>query len=221
MRNREGQQRARLACLFFFFQAEDGIRDYKVTGVQTCALPISPCLRTRAGLPTPVGRHADRVLPSVPAEHLYGKTDETDVRLDICDGQEGADENTRWRSLTTLHTVQFVERLLDLTALGHELRSGEPGQQTLVVVPGGVPLPDRDKHPVVFYRAAPPRPSRFQEGAVGVDEVHRVSPPGLALVPGRLDQRVVQVFEFAKHLPTRLRGRRDDELCSGLVAGGA
>src|SRR6266850_6474100 len=28
-------------CLvFFFFQAEDGIRDYKVTGVQTCALPI-------------------------------------------------------------------------------------------------------------------------------------------------------------------------------------
>src|SRR2546426_1379384 len=26
--------------IFFFFQAEDGIRDYKVTGVQTCALPI-------------------------------------------------------------------------------------------------------------------------------------------------------------------------------------
>src|SRR5688500_12390454 len=27
--------------IIFFFQAEDGIRDYKVTGVQTCALPIS------------------------------------------------------------------------------------------------------------------------------------------------------------------------------------
>src|SRR5699024_143037 len=27
-------------CLFFFFQAEDGIRDRNVTGVQTCALPI-------------------------------------------------------------------------------------------------------------------------------------------------------------------------------------
>src|SRR5947207_12647551 len=26
--------------LFFFFQAEDGIRDHCVTGVQTCALPI-------------------------------------------------------------------------------------------------------------------------------------------------------------------------------------
>src|SRR5204862_5582348 len=28
-------------CFFFFFQAEDGIRDLYVTGVQTCALPIS------------------------------------------------------------------------------------------------------------------------------------------------------------------------------------
>src|SRR5205085_7968669 len=28
--------------LFFFFQAEDGIRDLTVTGVQTCALPILP-----------------------------------------------------------------------------------------------------------------------------------------------------------------------------------
>src|SRR5256884_4615122 len=30
-----------LWVLFFFFQAEDGIRDVAVTGVQTCALPIS------------------------------------------------------------------------------------------------------------------------------------------------------------------------------------
>src|SRR5258708_25843288 len=29
-----------LHCFFFFFQAEDGIRDDLVTGVQTCALPI-------------------------------------------------------------------------------------------------------------------------------------------------------------------------------------
>src|SRR6266511_5243696 len=28
------------SCFFFFFQAEDGIRDFHVTGVQTCALPI-------------------------------------------------------------------------------------------------------------------------------------------------------------------------------------
>src|SRR2546422_11715824 len=29
-----------MVCVFFFFQAEDGIRDVAVTGVQTCALPI-------------------------------------------------------------------------------------------------------------------------------------------------------------------------------------
>src|SRR3989454_9325891 len=39
----------RYVWCFFFFQAEDGIRDYKVTGVQTCALPILADL-------SPVGR---------------------------------------------------------------------------------------------------------------------------------------------------------------------
>src|SRR5258708_441478 len=33
---------------FFFFQAEDGIRDDLVTGVQTCALPILPSKRSAA-----------------------------------------------------------------------------------------------------------------------------------------------------------------------------
>src|SRR3989454_3882575 len=41
-----------MCCLFFFFfQAEDGIRDYKVTGVQTCALPISYCATCDGALP--------------------------------------------------------------------------------------------------------------------------------------------------------------------------
>src|SRR5207302_6409327 len=31
-----------LFIIVFFFQAEDGIRDFHVTGVQTCALPICP-----------------------------------------------------------------------------------------------------------------------------------------------------------------------------------
>src|SRR5438552_18914367 len=37
-------------CIFFFFQAEDGIRDDLVTGVQTCALPIC---RSRGGRAPP------------------------------------------------------------------------------------------------------------------------------------------------------------------------
>src|SRR2546422_7635025 len=32
---------SRCSAIIFFFQAEDGIRDVAVTGVQTCALPIS------------------------------------------------------------------------------------------------------------------------------------------------------------------------------------
>src|SRR6266496_5662043 len=40
-------------CFFFFFQAEDGIRDLYVTGVQTCALPISAKLEP--------GRYAVRI----------------------------------------------------------------------------------------------------------------------------------------------------------------
>src|SRR5437762_8230825 len=40
-----------LIQFFFFFQAEDGIRDTSVTGVQTCALPIS----LDAGAPKTVG----------------------------------------------------------------------------------------------------------------------------------------------------------------------
>src|SRR5688500_19653873 len=58
---------------FFFFQAEDGIRDYKVTGVQTCALPISLAfVDTEVPLP-----HAQFMLaPKVEARLLQ----ELDVR---------------------------------------------------------------------------------------------------------------------------------------------
>src|SRR6267378_3750519 len=35
------ERRDEVGCAVFFFQAEDGIRDLYVTGVQTCALPIS------------------------------------------------------------------------------------------------------------------------------------------------------------------------------------
>src|SRR5216684_5447723 len=49
-----------IADFFFFFQAEDGIRDVAVTGVQTCALPISAwgCLWRRPGAVRPVRQAA-------------------------------------------------------------------------------------------------------------------------------------------------------------------
>src|SRR5207249_6308118 len=62
------------AMSIFFFQAEDGIRDRNVTGVQTCALPISAASSFRrrtlrsAGLRVRRGPN-DRAIPSVPLWH--------------------------------------------------------------------------------------------------------------------------------------------------------
>src|SRR5256886_15299 len=50
----------------FFFQAEDGIRDLTVTGVQTCALPISRLARTLRAAPGGYGVHTGAFL----ARHL-------------------------------------------------------------------------------------------------------------------------------------------------------
>src|SRR5437762_8775366 len=61
---------------FFFFQAEDGIRDTSVTGVQTCALPISAQLGRRGpGVRRAVaslGRLADQERGSAPAHASQG-----------------------------------------------------------------------------------------------------------------------------------------------------
>src|SRR2546421_8067444 len=56
-------------CFFFFFQAEDGIRDLIVTGVQTCALPISHLDGRQAGGTVDPGEIGECQLPLDPA-HL-------------------------------------------------------------------------------------------------------------------------------------------------------
>src|SRR2546430_3585564 len=52
------RRQCRHVCHFFFFQAEDGIRDLTVTGVQTCALPI--LMNDSATQSTPASRQASR-----------------------------------------------------------------------------------------------------------------------------------------------------------------
>src|SRR5256885_8303396 len=47
------------SVLVFFFQAEDGIRDYKVTGVQTCALPICALLDIGVGTGLSIAPYVD------------------------------------------------------------------------------------------------------------------------------------------------------------------
>src|SRR2546430_9654601 len=69
-----------LGIFFFFFQAEDGIRDLTVTGVQTCALPISiavstscPEEPTRRSLPSPPIRKSFPDPPVRSEERRVGK----------------------------------------------------------------------------------------------------------------------------------------------------
>src|SRR5690606_40680127 len=59
---------AELRDLLFFFQAEDGIRVFHVTGVQTCALPISYHERWSLTAGTPAGRFAGVVRSSRPTK---------------------------------------------------------------------------------------------------------------------------------------------------------
>src|SRR5207302_5020181 len=56
--------------VYFFFQAEDGIRDFHVTGVQTCALPIY----FADELERIVGLHGPSTVAAVIVEPMAGST---------------------------------------------------------------------------------------------------------------------------------------------------
>src|SRR5256886_9552596 len=89
---------------FFFFQAEDGIRDLTVTGVQTCALPISraacrrssslrsPASRRGAAIPRPPRgprsrRGASREQPLQQREQLLDRPDGVIAHVTDPDGR--------------------------------------------------------------------------------------------------------------------------------------
>src|SRR2546426_8000532 len=87
---------------FFFFQAEDGIRDYKVTGVQMCALPISSCKPRPATLhqPTFSGRGLQLV-----QRHLLQRLCTSSCG---CDNQMPHSREARLSALGILAAQQFV-----------------------------------------------------------------------------------------------------------------
>src|SRR6266436_9225996 len=88
--------------VFFFFQAEDGIRDVAVTGVQTCALPI--------------------LQRSAPSEPAFGKAlpDTADcLRLDVVTGR--AASNSRLRGIKRAFDGCYPAPLEDRDGSSHVL----------------------------------------------------------------------------------------------------
>src|SRR2546427_4383999 len=93
-----------IVLFFFFFQAEDGIRDLTVTGVQTCALPILIRARVAKGLsqsdlaassgiaPAQISRYeADKNQPRL---HILRKLA---AALDIAPDRQLAGDDEAWR----------------------------------------------------------------------------------------------------------------------------
>src|SRR2546426_6864718 len=104
------------SSILFFFQAEDGIRDYKVTGVQTCALPISygqdhPRARDRpaqAGAPRlPEDLAVRRLVPSRRARRRRGWRHGGECEV----GAHG------WRPYPTSVDAEELRRFLDVAWL--------------------------------------------------------------------------------------------------------
>src|SRR5687767_2412147 len=77
--------------VFFFFQAEDGIRDKLVTGVQTCALPISSMAVTSSFLGrAPVSRSPFRNMVGVPVAPTFSASARSEER------RVGKECRSRW-----------------------------------------------------------------------------------------------------------------------------
>src|SRR5437762_13288355 len=108
--------------LCFFFQAEDGIRDTSVTGVQTCALPI--CATSVGGVLT--GRGADIILIDDPL-----KPEEALSEAQRKAANEWFDHTLYSRVNDKRHgaIVIIMQRLQEDDLVGHVL-----GQQAWVVV---------------------------------------------------------------------------------------
>src|SRR5690606_41094515 len=91
------------ACLAFFFQAEDGIRDFHVTGVQTCALPISdaevPAARDGdpADTPTAADPETDAApRPAGPAAPGYDDAEREAVLKRSVERRVGKESRSGW-----------------------------------------------------------------------------------------------------------------------------
>src|SRR2546421_5389081 len=101
-----------LISFFFFFQAEDGIRDLIVTGVQTCALPIS-----RAAQPARKVRYP---------RHARGHYGKLDVRFHCGDSFVSAKKSSKSKTPKTIPSGKIATAIPTGGSPGGEFeRAGE------------------------------------------------------------------------------------------------
>src|SRR2546426_11227243 len=167
---------------FFFFQAEDGIRDYKVTGVQTCAFPIWVRVARRydAGL----RRVAPRIRPTRAARQERQRRIGRYVRVALAPPSEAQPQVRERRATHELLLTDVPgpgqpreERpLVPCRELGRAVIAQHARHEELVLEPVVGPGKERDKAALFRRRGIRPR-----DGGAQVVEAERVGEVALAL----------------------------------------
>src|SRR2546426_12204755 len=107
---------------FFFFQAEDGIRDYKVTGVQTCALPICRAKRNSGRFPGRGCAEGLRLHDLQVGRHRSGAAVlEAHLRLDETARLVRVESVYQHRVLVSDVAASYLARARELAVVGLEL----------------------------------------------------------------------------------------------------
>src|SRR3989442_605048 len=117
---RSSQRCEREPPLFFFFQAEDGIRDADVTGVQTCALPICTDIV--------LGGNIEKQVAAVEADESLSEA-ERQQRIEQmrADWKIEHDKVSALGGLRIIATERHESRRIDNQLRGRSGRQGDPG----------------------------------------------------------------------------------------------
>src|SRR3989441_6280087 len=116
-----------LCVVFFFFQAEDGIRDKLVTGVQTCALPISRSCTHSAEWVQDLDRIADAAARTARAGHHVAEVARASVDLatrithTLGQAQSSAQASTQEAEAVATAATEQLKAIEDLTQGATEL----------------------------------------------------------------------------------------------------
>src|SRR5690348_18467613 len=97
-----------ILCIFFFFQAEDGIRDGRVTGVQTCALPI--CLLGTSAASK--ARHATGKFARLPNRPTQCSMPQKEVSKRSEERRVGKECRSRWSPKHQKKKMEFISNIL-------------------------------------------------------------------------------------------------------------